>query len=64
MGKDVRGDEGLLGPANAAVLTEITPYVSEYRLFHFSHLSLYVHRSSDIKPKLLIHKKGKKKKKN
>jgi hypothetical protein len=29
MGKDVRGDKELLGPANATVLTEITPYVSE-----------------------------------
>jgi hypothetical protein len=52
MGEDVRGDEGLLGPANATVLTEIMPYVSEYRLFylsHLTHLSLSLYRSSESK---------------
>jgi hypothetical protein len=60
MGEVVRGDEGLLGPANAAVLTEITPYVSEYRLFYLTHLCLCVYRSSEtVTPRLLIHKKRK-----
>lgn len=42
MGEDVRGDKGLLGPADAAKITEITPNVSEYRFFHLSDLLLHL----------------------